>query len=158
MVTAPILTDRLVLKPIGCAQAARILTGDLGSLAAAAGWPQASTIEGLRLEAALGGSPACWLIVRAGIVIGELGWKGGPGPDGDAEIGYSLVPDYRGHGYASEAVGGFVEWARNQPEVRRLVAQTSADNIASRRVLEQSGFTVSDCKDGFFYWLRETAS
>jgi ribosomal-protein-alanine N-acetyltransferase len=157
-VITAIKTERLVLQPIETMTAAAIVSGDLGDLVAGAGWPQNDTIDGLRMEARLGASPACWLIVLAGTVIGELGWKGGPGPDGSAEIGYSLAPDYRGHGYATEAVQGFVQWARTSDEVRRVVAETLADNAASRRVLEKSGFTISSTKDGYVYWLRDTAS
>jgi ribosomal-protein-alanine N-acetyltransferase len=157
-VTEPIPSERLVLQPIGAATAAAIVAGDLGELKAAPGWPQSDTIDGLRLEGQLGGSPACWLIVLAGSVIGELGWKGGPGPDGTAEIGYSVVPGQRGRGYATEAVQAFVHWATAHAGVRRVVAETLADNLASRRVLEKSGFTVSAAKDGYVYWLRDTAS
>ncbi|MEP7054426.1 MAG: GNAT family N-acetyltransferase [Actinomycetota bacterium] len=151
-------TERLVLQPIDTMTAAAIISGDLGDLVAGNGWPQSDTIDGLRMEAQLGSSPACWLIQLHGTVIGELGWKGGPGPDGRAEIGYSLAPDYRGAGYATEAVQGFALWATTRQEVRRLVAETLVDNLASRRVLEKSGFTIWSAKDGYVYWLRETLS
>lgn len=154
----PIVTDRLVLQPIGTATAAAIVAGDLGSLRAAAGWPQPDTIDGLRMEIAGASTPACWLVVLAGTVIGELGWKGGPGPDGATEIGYSLAPDYRGHGYGSELVAGFVHWATGRSDVRRVLAETLADNIASQRVLEKAGFTVTSRHNRYFYWVRETAS
>jgi RimJ/RimL family protein N-acetyltransferase len=157
-VIEPIETPRLVLRPVSASTAAAIVAGDLGELDPGVGWPQDDTIDGLRLEAQLGGTPACWLIVRAGTVIGELGWKGGPGPDGTTEIGYSLAPGYRGQGYASEAVAGFIRWATDQPGVRRVVAETLADNVASKRVLEKSGFAISSSKDGYVHWRRDTAS
>lgn len=155
---APIRTTRLVLQPIDVATAAAIVGGDPGVLQAGAGWPQADTMDGLRREILLGSTPACWLVVHQGSVIGELGWKGGPSPDGTAEIGYGLAPAYRGQGFGTEMVAAFVQWATDQPEVRRVVAETLADNIASRRVLERSGFVVTSTADGFVYWLRELAS
>lgn len=154
----PIRTPRLVLQPVEVATAAAIVGGDLGVLQAGVGWPQADTIDGLRREILLDSTPACWLVVHQGSVIGELGWKGGPGPDGTAEIGYGLAPAYRGQGFGTEMVAAFVQWAMDQPEVRRVVAETLADNIASRRVLERSGFVVTSTADGFVYWLREPAS
>jgi RimJ/RimL family protein N-acetyltransferase len=91
-------------------------------------------------------------------VIGELGWKGGPGPDGTVEIGYGVAPRYRGQGYATEAVTGFVGWVRGRHDVQSVVAETLADNLASRRVLEKCGFTVTEAIDAYVYWSCETAS
>jgi len=156
-VTEAIHTARLVLRPIDAECASRILAGDLGGLHVARGWPQDDTSDGLRMEVDAGVTPVCWLVTLAGTVIGELGWKGGPGPDGATEIGYSLVPAHRGQGYGTEAVAGFVRWASGHPPITRLVAQTLTDNVASRRVLEKTGFTVSESKEGCVYWLRDTA-
>ena len=155
---AAITTARLVLQPIDQAAAARIVAGDYDDFPAAPGWPQDDTIVGLRLELDRGSTPACWLIVCAGTVIGELGWKGGPSPEGTAEIGYGIVPDHRRQGYATEAVAGFVRWAADSVELRRLVAETRDDNLASQKVLAACGFRVSSKQGEEIYWLRETAA
>ena len=154
----PIRTSRLVLDPIDQATAAAIVTGNLGGLSAGIGWPQDDTISGMRLRSALGGHPACWLIQLHDVVVGELGWKGGPGPDGTAEIGYSLAPSYRGQGIGSEAVDAFTRWALSHGGVRRLVASTDRANIASQRVLEKAGFVVSRTDGEHLYWLRDGSS
>ncbi|MEO6713970.1 MAG: GNAT family N-acetyltransferase [Mycobacteriales bacterium] len=156
--TDAIRRGSIALVPIDAATAARILDGDLGALDPGTGWPQADTIEGIGLELQLGGSPACWLIQLAGTVIGELGWKGGPGQDGAAEVGYSIAPDYRGAGHGSAAVAAFVDWACGEPRVRRLVAETRSDNIASQRVLQKAGFAPDRSERGYIYWVRETAA
>lgn len=153
MTRGDIVTARLRLAAVDAAAAQAIVSGDLGRFVAGADWPQDSTIDGLRLASAAGPGPACWLIELAGVVIGELGWKGGPGVDGTVEIGYGLAPAYRGRGYATEAVTGFVDWASRRPGVRRVVAETLADNVPSRRVLEKAGFDVDSTSGGYVYWL-----
>lgn len=155
---APIETSRLVLQPITAQTAQDIVAGDFGALRPGAGWPTGQTIEGLLLEIDRGSSPARWLIVLDGSVIGDVGCKGGPGPDGSVEIGYAVAPGYHGCGYGSEAVAAFVEWVLDREDVRRVVASTLADNLPSRRVLEKAGFAITSSADGHVYWLRETAS
>lgn len=86
---------------------------------------------------------AMWMIeLRNGTQIGDLCFKGLEA-DGMAEIGYGLLEEYRGRGYATEAVGAAVEWAMRQPGVTRVEAETEPDNRASQRVLEKCGFLPS---------------
>jgi RimJ/RimL family protein N-acetyltransferase len=56
------------------------------------------------------------------------------------EIGYSLLPHYRGAGLATEMVAGLVEWARSHSTVASIEAETTPDNLPSIRVLERNGF------------------
>ena len=82
---------------------------------------------------------AVWFIkLKSGETIGEYCFKGLS--DGCAEIGYGILPQYCGNGYATEAVTGAVKWAFAQPQVTRIEAETERDNIASQMVLEKSGF------------------
>jgi len=74
------------------------------------------------------------------VLCGSVGFKGPPSDAGMAEIGYSLLPDYRGAGLASEMVAGIVEWAFRHPAVSSIEAETTPDNLASIRVLERNGF------------------
>jgi RimJ/RimL family protein N-acetyltransferase len=37
-------------------------------------------------------------------------------------------------------VGGMVQWAKRQPQVKRIEAETNIDNEAAIRVLEKSSF------------------
>jgi ribosomal-protein-alanine N-acetyltransferase len=86
------------------------------------------------------------------IVIGELGGKGGPDENGVIEIGYGIVPDYQGSGYASEIVRAFVDWLNQCPEITKVVAECAEDNIASKRVLEKTGFQLVKRRNGMLYW------
>jgi RimJ/RimL family protein N-acetyltransferase len=73
------------------------------------------------------------------VLCGSVGFKGPPDEMGMVEIGYSLLPDYRGAGLASEMVAGLIGWARSH-SVAVIEAETTPDNLASVRVLERNGF------------------
>ena len=60
--------------------------------------------------------------------------------DGIAEIGYGILEEYQGQGYATEAAQAACRWAFLHPDVRSLEAETDAGNAASQIVLEKCGF------------------
>ncbi|HPC95035.1 MAG TPA: GNAT family protein [Sedimentisphaerales bacterium] len=60
-----------------------------------------------------------------------------------AGIGFSIMPARRGQGYATEIVGMLLTWAFEGPCVRRILAHTTAQNVASCRVLERCAFRPS---------------
>lgn len=83
---------------------------------------------------------AMWMIERKdGSHVGDLCFKG-LSADGRAEIGYGLLEEFQGQGYATEAVKAAVDWAFEHPEVTALEAEALPDNIASQRVLAKCGF------------------
>lgn len=60
---------------------------------------------------------------------------------GQAMVGYSLVPGFRGRGFMTRALGLLVDWAFANTALRGIVAGTDADNGDSQRVLERAGFS-----------------
>ena len=82
----------------------------------------------------------------SGIIVGDFCFKG-LSDDGVIEIGYGLKEEYRHHGYMTEAVKVITEWALSQDGVKQVEAETDAENIASQKVLLQSGF-ISNGKMG----------
>ena len=59
----------------------------------------------------------------------------------DIEIGYVLHKKYWGKGYATELAKACVNFAfNNNPDIKRIVAVTAPNNIASQRVLSKIGF------------------
>jgi len=74
------------------------------------------------------------------IVMGMCGFTAPPDSDGVVEIGYGIAPSYQGSGYASEAAQALVNFASRDARVRTARAHTFAQNNASTRVLEKSGF------------------
>ena len=72
--------------------------------------------------------------------------------DDTAELGYQVVPSGRGRGVATTGARAlvahaFAARAAGGLGMRRLVAQTAEDNVASNTVLDRLGFTI---------WGRET--
>ena len=57
-----------------------------------------------------------------------------------ATIGYKLLPEYTGKGYATQAVKRLTDEAITDEELHRIVAYVQPDNTASIRVLEKCGF------------------
>ncbi|NND92797.1 MAG: GNAT family N-acetyltransferase, partial [Granulosicoccus sp.] len=54
-------------------------------------------------------------------------------------LGYMLNESAWGKGFASELVGGFVNWCRHH-DIHSVTGGVEQSNIASRRVLEKCGF------------------
>ncbi|MGV3601171.1 MAG: GNAT family N-acetyltransferase [Dyadobacter fermentans] len=63
-----------------------------------------------------------------------------PFEDGFTEIGYALLPEFWGKGYASEITATLIAYARNCGSVESLVALVSPENQASINVLTKHQF------------------
>jgi RimJ/RimL family protein N-acetyltransferase len=59
----------------------------------------------------------------------------------DVDIGFALLPEFRGRGYVYEAGVAVLHHAKTVLGLSRVVAITTADNIASGRVLEALGLS-----------------
>ena len=57
----------------------------------------------------------------------------------DVDVGYALLPQYVGRGYALEAARASVDLARERFGLHRLIAITAPDNEASARLLLKLG-------------------
>lgn len=147
---AVVATPRLRLELITPAEAAAMMAGRR-----APSWhpdyPRPDDLDGISMitrDPSVSGDDLSWSprhVVRAfdGLVVGSIGFFGPPGAAADgvpeAEIGYGLVEDARGHGVATEAVSGLlVHTDRAGVRVRASVAP---GNTASVRVLAKCGFT-----------------
>ena len=88
-----------------------------------------------------------WYAVRTDsdypILCGSIGFKGPPDEKGMVEVGYSVLTEFQGQGLATEMVAAIVQWAKQQPGVRRIEAETNIDNKASIRVLEKNDFACA---------------
>ena len=94
--------------------------------------------------------PASWLAgdrahmtirdVQTGAFAGDIGLFEFEAETGQAMIGYSLMPAWRGRGYATRAARLISAWAFEHAGIARLIAGTAPDNVGSQRVLERAGF------------------
>jgi ribosomal-protein-alanine N-acetyltransferase len=153
------MTPRLRLEHVGLTRAEALLAGDLDAVAplrAGNGWPHSDTMDGIRVS--LVGAvrdedtPLLAILETTGEVVGEGGWKGGPGPDGVAEIGYGLAAPYRGQGLGTELVNQLTAWVLAQPGVDRVVAEVLADNLPSRRALERTGYVLTHVDEPYVWY------
>jgi [ribosomal protein S5]-alanine N-acetyltransferase len=105
---------------------------------------------------AINDSPAWWIhqIVVDGVVVGDIGFHGPPTPELAVEIGYSVVPAWRGRGIATRACALIVQQAWHDGAFT-VVAETDADNVASQAVLLRNGFQRRP--DGIFKINRPEA-
>lgn len=155
--------EHVRLQPVPYAVARAVLIGEglpaalaRVGLRAGDGWPHDDTADALRGLAEHGspGDEDGWLIVLGGQVIGDCGWMGGPGPDGDAEIGYGLAAPYRSRGLGREAVVALCAWAERQPGVTALSAHVLPGNEASCRLLLGIGFSREGEDPPFLRFVR----
>ena len=76
-----------------------------------------------------------------GEVVGHAGFHGRPDASGMVEVGYTVVPEQRGRGYAHELLAALVEEARaSDSNVRVVRATVRPDNAASLAVVRRAGF------------------
>jgi len=57
-------------------------------------------------------------------------------------LGYWIGHRFAGRGYGTEAVGAILAWAFNDLNLHRVEAACVPENVASRRVLEKTGFQL----------------
>jgi RimJ/RimL family protein N-acetyltransferase len=68
-----------------------------------------------------------------------------PGPTTstlEVEIGWWVFQQYRGHGYAVEAAAALIDYSFGVLHLRRLLAFTSTDNLASIALIRRLGMRV----------------
>ena len=92
-----------------------------------------------------------WSVERRedGAYLGQVGFADfkrdmTPSIEGLPEMGWLLAPSAQGQGYASEAVAGALDWAREALAGREIVAIIDPDNAASIRVAEKAGFSIRE--------------
>lgn len=61
-------------------------------------------------------------------------------------ITYFIGSQYRKNGYAAEAVKAYIKYFFNHYNVQKIIAAVREENISSRKVVEQSGFILTEKK------------
>jgi RimJ/RimL family protein N-acetyltransferase len=142
-------SERIVLREVPPAEAETLLRGEHP---AGVVWAPGYPLEGTLIAAAAQVDQARSGVRRHGFgmyqvirradqaVIGDIGFHGAPDADGNATVGFGVVPEARGQGYAKEALIALSRWAVSQPAVARVLADTTHDNMASLGVLRGAGF------------------
>ena len=119
-------------------------------------------LRGMTAKLHAAGGSASWLFVDIGEVVGLCGFKRPADAANTAEIGYGVAESCRRKGYASTAVGLLITEVETIKAASRLIAETTASNVESQRVLERNGFLIDgvryDAEDGdLMIWSRSLA-
>lgn len=69
----------------------------------------------------------------------------------NAELGYWIIPDHHGNGYATEAAELCLDYAFDELGLHRVWARTHEDNEPSKRVLEKLGFQREGVSRDHYY-------
>jgi ribosomal-protein-alanine N-acetyltransferase len=92
----------------------------------------------------------------------HIGWCGIGSLDFDhdrKEIFYLIGKPFWGNGYGTEAIQGLMKYCFNDLGLKKLSAVVKPDNIASKKVLEKSGFkyeyTVSNLTEEYDFYNGE---
>jgi RimJ/RimL family protein N-acetyltransferase len=78
------------------------------------------------------------LLVRSLVQHASSTWRTWRAP---LEIGWRLVPEHNGKGYATEAAKAIVDYAVERVGASYLVAVADPENIASQRVMKRLGMS-----------------
>lgn len=62
----------------------------------------------------------------------------------EPEIFYTLLPEYRGYGYATEAVKAITAWVFENYKIPYIIGTVATDNVKSQKVLERCGYQFID--------------
>lgn len=94
-------------------------------------------------------------LVADGTLIGTVGWHQvmyGPNPESAAwNIGISLVPEFRGKGYGTEAQRQVAGYLFATTSVNRVEASTDVENLPEQRSLEKAGYHREGIQRGAQY-------
>jgi [ribosomal protein S5]-alanine N-acetyltransferase len=145
-------SERLRLVPLSAELVEALLAGGETPFTIPDGWPDEHDTRFLQLRLRqLLADPgrARWpvfaiVLPGSGELIGHIGYHGPPGVNArhDAaavELGYTIFPEHRRRGYATEAVRALLGHTREQG-VERFVASVAPDNEPSLRLVRGLGF------------------
>ncbi len=163
-----LLTPRLRLRALSLEEAQLAMHSDRPALSARIGaqipmsWPRSDLAEGLpviiaEMRQQAGDERWLWVIIepRSAMVIGDIGFHGPVTGSSAVELGYLILPEHQGHGYATEAALALLDWAFGQPGVERVIARIMPANAASLRVAQKLGMReIASDEPGYRHFER----
>lgn len=165
-----IRTNRLDLISMSAAFIEAVLAGDRANAGATAGltlppdWPDEHDSRFLRRrldQMRVDPSSQQWLVramalrVQERPMVGHIGFHGSAETVGRAEMGYTVMPNHRRQGYATEAARALMGWAAREHGVDRFFVSIAPGNASSLAMAAKLGFRQvgeqNDEEDGLEY-------
>lgn len=158
-------TERLILVPFTtqiCKNLIHNYFSDLYNMGLKKGksWPDDDVLETLPkiinnlslVEAPTGFES--WMIIKNETleIIGDLGFKGFNYEKGNIDIGYGIIKEERGNGYAEEATKALIKWAFTEDFVQEITARCLIDNTGSIKLLKKLNFDVIKNDNEMIHW------
>ena len=135
----PQIMHGLGKEPVSTLDEVQVLTED-----AIAGW-RTTGLGPFVLET----SPPRRVVGQAGLMIFDTrGWtpstRASAGSHAQLELGWALIREHWGRGYATEAAAAIRDWAHELQPDDRLVSLITPDNVRSQHVAERLGAIPTD--------------
>ncbi len=148
VISLPLTTDRLTVRMMRSEHSNRLVAyRNQPEVARFQDWEVPFTIE--MAERLINGQSGLdgpadeqWVqlvVEHAGVAIGDVA-VGIHDNGRQATIGYSIITEEQGKGYATEAVAAVIDALFTEAHLHRIVATLDPVNGASRRLLEKLGF------------------
>ena len=94
-----------------------------------------------------------WLVFHkeSGRLIGRAGieFRDNCG-ENEVELGYALLPEFRGLGIATEICTAIIDYAREELAMRSIICRVNVGNEKSQKFIEKLGFTVRNKVDDLY--------
>ena len=112
-------------------------------------WENFTAADGEELFAAVNrqhpDTPGEWFqfaveLAATGAMIGDCALHALADSSHEVEIGFTLAPEFQGHGYATESVARLLDYVFGPLTKERAIAITDVRNLSSVAVLERLGF------------------
>lgn len=160
-------TERLILKPLSYLQLLKYIKAD-NSLETELNLCETSRTISPELKEALEQTilphvadisknylySTLWTVISKADnkMVGDLCFVGEPNSNGEVEIGYGTYDEFQRRGFMTEAVGGMIEWAKQQPDAKAIIASTDKTNVASDTILQKNQFVKTGESDELYHW------
>jgi ribosomal-protein-alanine N-acetyltransferase len=171
MMIVPIETERLILMPYTLAICKNILNNNFIDLEhlqlkKGIGWPDEDVLVTLpkiitTLEQIT--EPTgfeSWMIIKKNTreLIGDCGFKGLHKSLHQVDLGYGIIQNERGNGYATEACKALIEWVFAMDNRIEITANCECKNESSIQVLTKLNFTKIKTIKGMIYWRKQSST
>jgi ribosomal-protein-alanine N-acetyltransferase len=158
-------TERLLLIPFTTQICKNLINDDFSDLYVIGlkkgkSWPDDDVLEtlpktltNLSLVKAPTGFES-WMIIKNETfeIIGDLGFKGFNYEKENIDIGYGIIKEERGKGYAEEATKALIKWAFTQDIVKEITARCLIDNSSSINLLKKLNFDITKNDNEMMHW------